>query len=342
MRDDERFHYVVGGQTQVVRPKADNARTLDTAVIIKVDLATGTAERAVEYRTPPAACADVNPSITFKSSTIRDGLLYACTETEVLVYRLPGFTLERYVSLPLFNDLHHVMPTDDGNLLIAVTGLDMVVEIDGRDRVVREWDTSDQGLWTRFSRDIDYRKIADTRPRISHPNFVYTIGDDIWVNRSDLSDAQCLTAPERRVQIVLEGVRDDRYPHDGHVYQGHVYFTAVDGHVIVADARTDQVVRFVDTAAIFPRGDRPGWCRGLKNLSADRVLIGYTRLRRTRLAERTAWLKSRVKTAIGIDEGAQAIVSLPTQVALVDMAAGRLETSMNLEQHGMNAVFSIL
>ncbi len=80
------------------------------------------------------ACPPDDPAILFKSGTLANGLLYLTTQTEVLVYRVPSFELTTGISLPSFNDVHHVRPTADGTLLVAVTGLDMVAESDLRRR----------------------------------------------------------------------------------------------------------------------------------------------------------------------------------------------------------------
>ena len=127
--------------------------------------------------------------------------LYACTSTEVLVFEVPGFRRIGYVSLPCFNDLHHVTPTRDGNLLVANTGLDMVVKFTPQSKVLAEWNVSDEDLWSRFSRSVDYRKVETTKPHQSHPNFVFELSDDVWVTRFEQRDAVCLTSRGKKVSI---------------------------------------------------------------------------------------------------------------------------------------------
>jgi hypothetical protein len=87
------------------------------------------------------------PAILFKSVFLSDDKLFTCTSTEVLVYQLPGFQLLHYISLPCFNDLHHVYPTREGTLLVAVTGLDMVVEVGTAGEVIREWNVLGEDPW---------------------------------------------------------------------------------------------------------------------------------------------------------------------------------------------------
>jgi len=78
-----------------------------------------------EYVSPPEVCPEEIP----ESTTLPGNKLCTCTSTEVLVYELPTFKLLHYIFLPCFNDLHHVYPTQQGTILVVVTGLDMVVEI---------------------------------------------------------------------------------------------------------------------------------------------------------------------------------------------------------------------
>ena len=342
MTMDRDICYVTGGRERPPDPTVESWRKLDTAVILRVDTASGAVERMVDYVTPPEARVADLPSITFKAATRLGDLVYACTETEIIVYCLPTFAVERYVSLPLFNDVHHVLPTARGTLLVAVTGLDMVVEIDADDRVVREWDAGGQGLWTRFSRDVDYRREVTPKPRLAHPNFVFEVGDDVWVTRNEMRDALCLTAPHRRIAIWREGVRDVSWPHDGHVIDGLVHFTTVDGHLIIADPISTDVVRAVDLMTLMGRKRRLGWCRGLKPVGPSQFLVGFTRLRPTRFVQNLGWVKSRIKDAIGVVDGPEAGVYTPTRIIRVDIDTGETGAVIDLEPHGMNAVFSIL
>ncbi len=86
--------------------------------------------------------------------------------------------------------------------------------------------------WQRFSRDIDYRKVASTKPHQSHPNYAFQLGGDVWVTRLYQRDAVCLTDSGKRINIALE------LPHDGVVRGKEIYFTLVDGRVALANADT--------------------------------------------------------------------------------------------------------
>jgi hypothetical protein len=215
---------VVGGH-----PKK-NAFGHDHGLILEVDPDSNTARSAVQYITPPSARPDENPSILFKAATLSGDRLYVCTQTEVLIYDFPKFEQVGYFSLTCFNDVHHVRPTGSGTLLVANTGLDMVLEMGLEGQVIREWDVLGGDSWERFSRDVDYRKIASTKPHQAHPNYVFLIGEEPWVTRFEQRDAISLIDRARRIDIGIER------PHDGIVAGDSIYFTTVD---VVVQPKSD-------------------------------------------------------------------------------------------------------
>src|SRR5439155_7266837 len=93
------------------RPEWQGAKK---GLVLRVDVDTSKVTDRLEYLTPQNACPDELPSIGFKGATLRENQLYVCTSTEVIVFELPALRQVGYVSLPCFNDLHHVLPTPDG------------------------------------------------------------------------------------------------------------------------------------------------------------------------------------------------------------------------------------
>lgn len=305
----------------------------EKALVAKCEAPSGRSEVLLEYLTPPAACAVADdPSILFKAATVHEQELFLCTQTEVLIHRLPDLQRTHYISLPCFNDVHHVRPTPQGTLLIAVTGLDLVVEINRVGKILREWSVTASATWSRFSRDIDYRTIVSTKPHLAHPNYVFLAGNEIWATRFEQRDALCLTAPERRIDIGLGG------PHDGIVFEDHVYFTTVNGHIVKADWASGQVVQTFDLNHMSGAHGPLGWCRGLLLLDATHAVVGFSRLRPTKFRENIAWVKRWAKSSLGISES---VASKPTRLACYNLKAGRLLWEMNVEDAGLNAIFSI-
>lgn len=318
--------YVTGGKQKPVGPRPrDEWDLYEKGIILRVDPELGSVERSVEYITPPAYRPE-SESISFENGELRGDRLYVCTRTEALVYRLPAFEVLTRVSLPSFNDVHHVRPTPAGNLLVASTGLDMVIEATPEGSVVQEWDVLGEPLWSRFSRDVDYRKVPTTKPHRSHPNYTFFLGDEPWVTRSQQGDAVSLNDSRRRIPV---GLRPGC--HDGEVYRGKVYFTTVDGTVVIANAETLEKETVVDLNKIDnPLGSLLGWCSGLWIVDEMHVWVGFTRLRSTPFVENVRW----VRRLIGQGEK-------PSHVALYDIAAKKCLADINVEAHGINMVCGI-
>ncbi|HUI40913.1 MAG TPA: hypothetical protein VL523_02980 [Terriglobia bacterium] len=319
--------YVLGGRQKRALLRNRNEWTrYEGALILQVDPDTGEVRTCAEYDTPPEARAGAEASMMFKAGTLGGDRLYVCTSTEVLIYQAPQFEVVGYISLPCFNDLHHVCLGGEGRLLAASTGLDMVVEFTEAAEVLRVWNVLGEDPWGRFSKDVDYRRVATTKPHRAHPNYIFHLGTDIWVTRFEQQDAVCLTRQGRRIAIGLERV------HDGNVQGDSIYFTTVDGRVVIADRHTLQVSSIVDLNRISGASREPlGWCRGLWLVDDSRVWVGFSRIRETRFMENLAWVKR------ALDR-----LERPSHIALYDLAAGQCLHEIELESRGLSVIFSIL
>ena len=320
--------YVIGGQQKERR--VDEWRQYKQGLVVEVEAESGKAKTCLEYVSPPEVCPDDEASVLFKAATLEDGRLYLCTATEVMVYEVPAFKRVAYISLPCFNDLHHVRPTPEGNLLVASTGLDLVVEVTPEGRVLHEWSAVDEETWARFSRDTDYRKVPTTKPHLAHPNYVFRLGEDVWATRMQHKDAVCLTRPGARIDIGVQG------PHDGIMRDGFIFFTTIDGHVVVVNQKTLKSEEVIDLNAIKRDGGQGqpsalGWARGLMIESEGRIWVGFTRLRPTKFRENLSWV------AHGFTK-----VHLPTRIALYDVYNKSLIKEIDVEPFGVNAIFSII
>jgi len=266
--------------------------------------------------------ADGDAAVLFKQGTMVDGLMYMTTQTEVIVYSYPELVVQHYISLPRFNDVHHVRPTGRGTLLVVNTGLDQLVELELDGSVVQEWNTLGLDPWGRFDKSVDYRRVASTKPYESHPNHVFLLDDEIWVTRFKQKDAVSVTDPSRRIDVGVERV------HDGAVFGDHIYFTAVNGHVAIVDRQSLEVVELIDLGSLEPGNHVLGWCRGIAP-DEDGVWVGFSRLRPTAMRENIAWVKGGFRK------------SMPTHVARYDLKKRSLEQRIELEENNLNAVFSI-
>jgi len=317
--------YVVGGQLRkTVFRRLEEWQSCKRGLVIQLNPETRKSHTCVEYVSPPEVCAKDLPAILFKSSTLKDQKLYACTSTEVLVYELPSFRLATYISLPCFNDLHHVYPSRDGTLLVAVTGLDMVVEVTTDGEIVREWDVLGEHLWVRFSREIDYRRVPTTKPHRSHPNHVFQLENEIWVTRLQQRDAVCLTRPGRRIDIAVQR------PHDGYLFGDMIYFTTVDGHVVMANRSTLQVEKTIDLNELSASREILGWCRGVLPVNEHQIWVGFTRVRPTKFKENVSWIKQ-----------SNAQSRKRSHIALFDLQRRTCLDEIPLEPYGIGVVFSL-
>src|SRR5215469_12050806 len=300
--------YVLGGRQQSRRlfKNSDEWNLYEAALVLAIDTETLTVTKRFEYETPADARATARSSVLFKSGTLVGNRLYVCTLTEVLVIGLPEFAVLHRVSLPCFNDLHHVTVSHDGTLLAAVTGLDLVARFTSQGELREMWNVlGPDSPWGRFSPTVDYRKVETTKPHLSHPNFVFEVNGDVWATRLHQRDAMCLTDRSKRIELALE------QPHDGLVRFGRMHFTLVDGRVMIANAETLQLEQVVDLKDIDNPNSLLGWCRGILPLTPTQWWVGFSRIRQTRFE-------------------------------LYDLESRQRLRRVDLDGHGMDVVFGIL
>jgi len=321
--------YVLGGrQRKSLFKNEEEQRLYEAAIILLLDTSAGTARVVFEYKTPPAARASDESSHSFKSASLIGNTLYTCTSTEILIFEVPAFKRTGYISLPCFNDLHHVTPTPEGNLLVTNTGLDMVLLLTPDGRVLAEWDVLGSEPWSRFSRSVDYRRVDSTKPHLSHPNGVFQLGEEVWVTRLTQKDAICLTSPGKRINIEVQR------PHDGLVRGDRIYFTTVDGRVVIADRHSLAIDEIIDLNEIHRTQHQPdvllGWCRGILPIDERRVWVGFTRVRKTKFTENVLWIKHAFKEK-----------ESHTHIALYDIEQKVCLREIPVEDFGMNVIFGI-
>ncbi len=317
--------YVVGGQQRGLRSilaGSNHWYEYQKGIILRVDEDTQGVEPCLDYVSPAWTRDEHEPTILFKCGTVQDDHLYLCTQTEILVYALPSFEPRTHISLPCFNDLHHVRPAPNGHLLVANTGLDMVLELTREGDIVREWSTLGENPWARWDKQVDYRKGINTKPHKSHPNYLFYIDSEPWVTRFQQRDAISLADSRRRIAIGIER------PHDGVLAYGRLYFTTVDAHVVIADPISLEIEEVIDLNSMHESGTLLGWCRSIL-VEGSRLWVGFSRLRATKFRDNVSWVKRGFKHV------------LPTRIACYDLAEQRCVAEINLEPHGLNAVFGI-
>lgn len=266
---------------------------------------------SVEY-SPSTSLQSKNTNIIYKSGSIDKAILSVVTETEVHKYSLPDFTLIKNYSLACFNDLHHVFTHNEKDYVVN-TGLDSVVEvIDDKDN--KHFSTLKSSEISKYQPNKDYRQIASTKPHLTHPNFGFVLDNKLWVTRCDTMDAICLEDDSLRIDIGQNLV------HDGVVYKNNIYFTNVDGQVQVFDTETRKLKLTSDLNHFIP--DLEGWCRGVLPVSANLVLIGFSKNRSSKKLNATAHSYGKI--------------------ILIDILKHQKVWEVNTSALGLDAVFSIL
>ncbi|MCA0148546.1 MULTISPECIES: hypothetical protein [Rossellomorea] len=83
---------------------------------------------------------------------------------------------------------------------------------------------------------------------------------------------------DRKKQIII----GSQLIHDGETHNGKIYFTQVDRRVIVVNSATLKVEREVNLVEISKHEEAIGWWRGIKPLSDELILVGFSRIRPSR------------------------------------------------------------
>lgn len=322
---------VTGGRQRLLGEDIKEWKGYDKAVCILLDTDRMIAEPFFEYFSPPEHLPeDPEASITFKSASIHNEFLIACTTTEILKISIPDRKLCSIISLPVFNDVHHAYINHLENYIVTSTGLDAVFEVSDDGEIVNEWSVLDSDIWDRFDRNVDYRLVLTTKPHASHPNHCTDYEGEPWVTRS--LQEEFLNLNTREV-ISIPFMQS----HDGLVVGEEVYFTHVKGVLSKIHMPTKKVTQILDTNELHDRKEVLGWCRGIAVLNDNEFIVGYTRVRPSKSSEAFQWLKRKLITSEERYYG-----SLPTRLIKYDLNSNKKLWEFDLEPFEINAVFSIL
>ncbi|MGH1487981.1 MAG: hypothetical protein ACRBK7_01085 [Acidimicrobiales bacterium] len=285
-----------------------------------------------EWHSRPGTYGPEDP-VLFKSAQLIGDRLYACSQTEAMIFSYPDFELLHHISHPLFNDVHHAVPgplrgpvSEDQRpetVCVVSSGQDAVIEVSLDGELVSMWRVDGEDHVGRVDMTRDYRINTKLKPHTFHPNYLFRMPDgSLWVNRFETRDAVQVGDTSRRI-----GINRERC-HDGVVLDDLVYFTTVDGHVVAADTETFEV-RF-EQPLVGKRDDiLLGWCRGL-TFVGDYAIVGFSRIRHTKVRGALSWVRT------GFTQPA------PTRIAVYDRKSWALVDELDLEPAGCNAVFSII
>jgi len=273
---------------------------------------------------------DIHPNLEFTVGDVAGNELWLSTDTEIRHYSYPNLDLLSTYSHPCFHNIHSVAVHDE-RLYVTSTGLDMVVVLNKYSGDIISYQNAEgKPTWHRFLSDFDYRKIHSTRPHDCHPNYVFWISNEPWVTRCTQEDAVQLSDTSNRIDI--SGPDKEISVHDGIVKGEYVYFTSVDGCIVVADINTKEVIETINIYDLKGYGGLRGWCRGLY-MTDDIVYIGFSRLRKTRRIEKIKWVSHLINKGKSIDN---------CSVLAIDLLKREIIADYHIPENMIDAVYTIL
>lgn len=300
------------------------------ARLLRLDTATGAIETLLSVDEGNANMPDLHPNLEFTVGAVEGDRLWLAMDTEVRCYAYPSLRLIKTFSHASFHNCHSVAVRGD-KLYVTSTGLDMVVVIDKEDgRILEYLNAEGKSIWHRFSPNTDYRKEHSTRPHDCHPNHVFWIDEVPWVTRCTQEDAVNLLDVSQRIDV--SGARRSTSVHDGLVRQGKIYFTIVDGCIVIADAKQQAVLDVIDLSVMPGFIGLRGWCRGL-HLEGSIAHVGFTRLRQTKRQEKLAWIRRLLDRGKPVEE---------CSVLAIDLARRQILADYRIPLGQLDAIYSIL
>ncbi len=261
----------------------------------------------------------------FKGAHVSGDQMHVVTNTEVLNYGLNEFQLVDVMTHPSFNDLHAVL-SDSGGIYVCNTGLEIVQKFTSSGKLCEEWNIADSPTWRRFDRNTDYRKVASTKPHDVHINHLFEMDGEIWVTLGSRRMARSLTNAERVVDMDAHFGSDEKVLcHDGVVRDGYIYFTSVNGTVLVVDRNSLKVEDRID----FSSEKRVGWTRGVE-VVGQKAYIGVTKIRHSKYREYTRWMLTGRP------------VSMPSSILEVDLGSRSITDVYEMKGFRGCAIYSIV
>jgi hypothetical protein len=258
----------------------------ERARLLKLDLESGEFATIMEKAEGGANYPNEHPNLQYTSCCVVDNTLWLPTDTEIFKLSYPQLDLQGIISYPFFHNIHAIN-VFDGKVYVSSTGLDLVAVLDLEGEILELFNAEGKDLWHRFSKDKDYRLEHSTRPHDCHPNFIFMLDGQPWVTRCRQQDAVCLDNISQKIEITDPKKRIS--VHDGIVHKDKLYFTSVDGYIIVVDPETKKITEEINVLKLL-NNEKLGWARGLTISQSDIAYLAFSRLRRTRMKEKLAWL----------------------------------------------------
>lgn len=284
---EEKF-LVSGGIPRKFGELLSVGHALKQASLAEVDFSNKIYTPKLNHITAPELCVDSKPTIGFTTLSVHKQYIYVCTSTEVLVVDKITYEIVRIYSEKLFHDLHHVNVINN-KIFVVNTGMDTVFEYDMNFKNRKIYHTLGNDPFHKFSPNENLNKIVSTKPHETHTNNIFEIDGEPWITRMRLKEAVALHDHSKKMEI---GVGR---PHDGIVKGDFIYFTTVNGYIVVFNKYTFRKEAQIELNSSSQRRNTPlGWCRSL-HVDDDCMYVGFTQLRTTKFSENLGWLKTMVQ-----------------------------------------------
>lgn len=135
----------------------------------------------------------------------------------------------------------------------------------------------------------------------------------MWVTQLRTSSAVSLAGDGLRIEF------EAGMPHDGRQVRDRLVFTTTNGHVVIVDPDSLEVLASHDLRRMTPGADVLGWCRGVcdDSRAPNRMWVAFSFPRESRWREYTFWLKYQHKR-------------LPSRIVSYDVEAGSAVESIEV------------
>lgn len=271
----------------------------------------------------------------FKGAMVDEGQCYVVSNTEVLRYDLNNWELTGLFTDESFNDLHGVLKTDAG-VYVCNTGLEIVqciTDLGSNDVALNaEFNLAEVPTWHRFDKSTDYRAIPTTKPHEVHINHLFVLDGRLWVNLGSRRKAVCISDPELCIDMDAHfGENEKVLCHDGLVKDDKIYFTSVNGSIIIVNRKTLKVEERLDLNAINTLNKDIGWTRGLE-IVGNKAYVGITKVRHSKFKEYTRYLVTGERT------------SMPSSIIEVDLerrVITEVYEAQNYQGHGIYSIIKL-
>lgn len=261
-------------------------------------------------------------TFSYRGSHFDGQTIHTCSHSEIVEIDYATFDVKDVFTHPVFNDLHHVR-VFNGSKYFVSTGVDHVGELRGDNSIHLHPVILDDKLPS-VNGGKDYRSL-DTKPHVSHPNFIFEINGEKWVTRFKQKDAVKLSDLNERMPI------GDEAPHDGIVYENNVFFTTVDGKVVIVDGTSRDKLGEYDINEIV-NVPKLGWCRGIEVFN-NMAYVGFTAFRKTKHRENVRWLTNTWEKVRGTNPG---------RIVKFDFQNQKVVDEMIFSVEELSVIFSIV